>query len=127
MRSPPWEGVTDLYRQDICRGGIPNIGFNEWGIAGMTGNNRVEDIPAMLQRYPLMNSYWDDEKRASNLEKIIVPAYIVASWTNDIHTLGTLDGFRQISSRDKWLRVHNTHEWPDYYTPENVDDFASLL
>ncbi len=122
----PWEGITDLYRQDICRGGIPNSGFNEQAIAGMTGKNRVEDIPAMLRKYPLMNSYWQDEKTAT-LENINTPAYIVASWTNDIHVFGTFDGFRRISSKDKWLRVHNTHEWPDYYTPENVEDLRRFF
>lgn len=73
----------------------------------------------MIRKYPLMNGYWED--KAARVEKIKIPAYVVASWTNLLHSRGTLDGFRRLSSNDKWLRVHNTHEWGDYYTPENVE------
>ena len=44
-----------------------------------------------------------------------VPAYIVASYSNMIHTPGTFRGWRRIASTEKWLRIHNTMEWPDYY------------
>ena len=121
----PWEGVSDLYRQDILRGGILNIGFNEMVTSTMRGQNRVEDLPAMSQKYPLMNAYWED--KSAKLKKINVPAYVVASWSNDLHTLGTLEGFRRISSKEKWLRVHNSHEWADYYEPENVDDLRRFF
>jgi len=121
----PWEGLSNLYREDVLRGGIPNIGFNELIISSMRGKNYIEDIPAMVERYPFINDYWDD--KSARLENINLPAYIVASWTNDLHTFGTLEGFRRISSKEKWLRIHNTHEWPDYYTPENVEDLRRFF
>jgi len=121
----PWEGLSDLYRQDVVRGGIPNTGFNNVVISSLKGKSRVEDISAMVQRYPLMNPYWED--KSAKLERIRVPAYVVASWTNDLHTLGSLEGFRRIPSQNKWLRVHNTHEWADYYTPENVEDLQRFF
>lgn len=121
----PWEGLSDLYREDVLRGGIPNIGFNDVIINSMRGKNYIEDIPAMVQKYPLMNEYW--EGKSAHLENIKIPAYIVASWTNDLHTFGTLEGFRRISSKEKWLRIHNTHEWADYYTPENVEDLRRFF
>jgi predicted acyl esterase len=121
----PWEGLVDAYRNDLGRGGIPDFGFCERITLRMRGKNRVEDVPAMIQKYPLMNDYWED--KAAKLEKIDVPAYVVASWTNMIHTHGTLEGFRRISSKDKWLRVHNTQEWPDYYTLENVEDLRRFF
>ena len=121
----PWEGLCDQYREDVARGGIPNAEFCAWVIQRMRGKNRVEDVPAMLRKYPLMNGYWEDKR--AKLEKIEVPAYVVASWTSGIHTHGTFDGFRRISSKDKWLRVHNTQEWPDYYTPENVEDLRRFF
>lgn len=34
----PWEGMTDLYAQNVCRGGVPNAAFGELiarGFAGM--------------------------------------------------------------------------------------------
>lgn len=121
----PWEGLSDLYREDVLRGGIPNIGFNEIMIKSLRGKNYVEDIPAMVQKYPFINDYWED--KIACIEKIKVPAYVVASWTNDLHTFGTLEAFRRVSSGEKWLRVHNTHEWSDYYTPENVEDLRRFF
>lgn len=121
----PWEGWTDFYRADVLRGGILNVGFCEMVLSELRGRNRVEDIPYMAQRYPLMNTYWED--KSAKLERITVPAYVVASWTNPIHSWGTLEGFRRISSKEKWLRVHNTNEWYDYYTPENVEDLRRFF
>jgi len=121
----PWEGLVDAYRNDLGRGGIPDFGFCERITSRMRGKNRVEDVPTMIQKYLLINAYWED--KAAKLERIEVPAYIVASWTNMIHTHGTLEGFRRISSKDKWLRVHNTQEWPDYYALENIEELRRFF
>jgi predicted acyl esterase len=119
----PWEGWTDFFRCDVVRGGIPDIGFNEHMLSLFSGHGRVEDVPAMVRRYPLMNAYWAD--KIPQLENIRIPAYVVGSWTNLIHGIGTLAGFRQIASNDKWLRVHNSHEWADYY--RNADDLRRFF
>jgi hypothetical protein len=116
----PWEGLSDFYREHGTRGGIPDTGFNDLVMLHLYGNNRIEDLSGMIRKYPMMNSYW--EGKAADLERIEVPAYVVASWTNELHTHGTFEGFRRLSSEHKWLRVHNTHEWFDYYASENVDD-----
>ncbi|HJX03260.1 MAG TPA: CocE/NonD family hydrolase, partial [Dehalococcoidia bacterium] len=121
----PWEGLTDLYREDIARGGIIDYAFNEMMIARQPGKNRVEDIPAMIRKYPLMNSYWEDKR--AKLEKIKVPAYVVGSWTNSLHSPGSMSGFAGISSRDKWLRVHNMAEWTDYYAQGNIEDLRRFF
>ncbi|OGN87241.1 MAG: hypothetical protein A2158_02600 [Chloroflexi bacterium RBG_13_46_14] len=105
----PWEGHIDLYRYDVLRGGIRDTAFNNFNTSTQIGMNRIEDMAAMAEKYPLMNAYWKD--KAPELEKITVPAYIVASWGGH----QTIDAFRRISSNEKWLRVHNTGEWPDYY------------
>ena len=105
----PWEGHIDLYRCDVLRGGIPDTAFNNMNTGTQIGLNRIEDMTAMVQKYPLMNGYWQD--KAPQLEKIAMPAYVVASWGGH----HTIDAFRRISSREKWLRLHNTGEWPDYY------------
>lgn len=64
----------------------------------------------MTERHPLWNAYW--EERRAKVEDIDCPLYVVASWTNALHTSGTFRGFRDAGSHQKWLRVHNTHEWP---------------
>jgi len=116
----PWEGMTDLYRYDICQGGMPDSTFNSIILSHFSGHNYAEDIPAMLRKYPLMNAYWED--KAARLGRIKVPAYVTASYTSMLHTQGTFEGFRKISSVQKWLRVHNTNEWYDYYSAESVED-----
>ncbi|NNJ98887.1 MAG: CocE/NonD family hydrolase, partial [Desulfatitalea sp.] len=116
----PWEGMTDLYRDISNRGGIPDGDFPEWIASHLYGNNRTADVPAMVDRYPMMNSFW--KSQIPELEKINIPAYIVASYTNPVHTRGTLEGFRKIDTQEKWLRIHNTQEWLDYYEPKYIDD-----
>jgi len=120
----PWEGFNDFYRDSICIGGVPEVGFIEMALQMMCGPNRVEDNGSMIKKYPLMNAYWND--RIACVENIEIPAYVVASY-NPLHTHGTFDAFRRLSSHDKWLRVHNTQEWPDYYNPENIEDLRRFF
>lgn len=56
-----------------------------------------------------------------------MPAYVVASYSNTLHTAGTFRGWRRIASPDKWLRIHNTQEWPDYYDEANVEDLRRFF
>ena len=118
----PWEGFDDHYRECLCIGGVPEVGFNGRGRA--YGPERGENILTMIRKYPLMNGYWED--KIAQVEKIDIPAYVVASW-NPLHTHGTFSAYRRLLSHDKWLRVHNTQEWPDYYSPENVEDLRRFF
>ena len=117
----PWEGQSSVYKV----GGIPDVGFGEIITNSLSGKNRVEDAPAMIWKYPFMNGYWED--KTPKLEKISVAAYVVASWTNPLHTHGTLDAFKRIVSEDKWLRVHNTQEWPDFYDPKYTQELRRFF
>lgn len=119
----PCEGWTDLYRCDVVRGGIPDVGFNDFMLSKFAGGGGVEDIPAMVRSAPLMNAYWQD--KIPDLGSITVPAYVISSWTNLIHSIGTMDGWRGIASSQKWLRVHNTHEWTHYY--READDLRRFF
>ncbi|KAF7556565.1 hypothetical protein G7Z17_g1300 [Cylindrodendrum hubeiense] len=121
----PWEGLTDVYRDTSNPGGVPAPGFGEAILTTFSGDNFVEDAARTGVNFPLINPYWKD--KIARLEKITIPAYIVASYTNVAHTRGTLDAFRKISSKQKWLRVHNTYEWPDYYEPEHVADLTKFF
>jgi predicted acyl esterase len=78
----------------------------------------------MCYEYPVWNDYWDFIR--PKLEKINCPLYIVAGWTNPLHVNGTFRAWETISSNEKWLRVHNTHEWPDLYDPANVEDLRKF-
>lgn len=122
----PWEGFCDHFRESSHRGGIPMPEFPEMIAETFSSvHGMLEDQPRMIVEYPYMCDYWRD--KAARLENITVPAYVVASYTNSVHTHGTFAGYRRISSPEKWLRVHNTNEWYDYYTPENVEDLRRFF
>jgi predicted acyl esterase len=120
----PCEGFSDVYRDLVMRGGMPDVGFAErLQKNSYAGHNRREDILAEVQRYPLMNHLWED--KTARFDRITVPAYVVASYSNTLHTTGTFRAWRRIRSTEKWLRIHNTQEWPDYYA--NVEDLRRFF
>ncbi|RSM05436.1 hypothetical protein CDV31_009588 [Fusarium ambrosium] len=121
----PWEGATDILRAAATSLGIGNLGFEEAIITTFSGNNYVEDSPRMYLNGTFYNKYW--KNRNPQLSNITVPAYVVASYTNLVHTHGTFDGFRNILSKNKWLRVHNSHEWPDFYQTEHTEELRRFF
>ncbi|WP_372983698.1 CocE/NonD family hydrolase [Microbacterium sp.] len=122
----PWEGVSDVYRDLVKRGGMPDIGFaRQLQEGSFFGRNRKEDILREVEEYPLINELWEDKIPA--FDRITVPAYVVASYSNTLHTAGTFRAWRRIASEEKWLRIHNTQEWPDYYDERNVEDLRRFF
>jgi predicted acyl esterase len=111
----PWEGHADMYVDEYMRGGIPHISIVRQKMC--FGNNEMEDLPRAMDEYPLFNWYWEDKR--ADFTKVELPAYVVAGYCSRVHTRGTFEGFRTISSKEKWLRVHNTQEWRDLYTHDD--------
>jgi hypothetical protein len=89
--------------------------------------NELEDLSTTLKKTGgLWNPYWED--KMSNPDQINVPVYVVASWTNPVHTPGTFRAFRMIpDSTPKWLRVNNSQEWPDYYSDSSCRDLKRFF
>ncbi|GGM94356.1 hydrolase [Lentzea pudingi] len=122
----PWEGVSDVYRDLVLRGGMPDHGFaQQLRDYSFWGKSRKEDIIAEADQYPLMTDLW--ENKIPQFDQITVPAYVVASYSNTLHTAGTFRAWRRIASEDKWLRIHNTQEWPDYYDEANREDLRRFF
>lgn len=68
----------------------------------------------------MIESYW--QSKALDLEAIDLPAFVVASWSDHgLHSRGTLEAYRRISSAEKCLLVHGQKKWRHYYDPENVE------
>ena len=116
----PWEGWHDFYREVVRHGGIPETEFwgylpTRWGFS----TTRIEDMKRETQEHPFFDSFWASKN--ADLSKIKVPAYVVASWTDQgLHTRGTLEAFGKISSPQKWLEVHGRKKWATYYAEESV-------
>lgn len=123
----PWEGWSDTYREVVRHGGIPETSFwpyiwDRWGAS--TG--QIEDLERETREHPFFDEFW--ASKAADLERITVPAFVVASWSDQgLHTRGTLEGFRRISSQQKWLLVHGRKKWAEYYLPANVQRQAEFF
>ncbi|MBM4764589.1 CocE/NonD family hydrolase [Bacillus sp. B15-48] len=120
----PWEGCSDLYREFICEGGIPAVGFNKFVMQDIYGPGLIEDHPAMAEKYPTINAYW--ESKIAKFDKIKIPAYVCGGWSH-LHLRGSINGWRKIRSPKKWLRVHRDFEWPDAYSNENLEDLKKFF
>lgn len=117
----PWEGTSDIYRELMCWGGIPEVGFNGMLVGDVLtiGPGYAEDYVNMARRFPLMNAYWDD--KVPHFENIEIPVYATLGWCH-FHLRGATEAFQSIASRDKWLRCHRDFEWIDDFYPENLAD-----
>jgi len=120
----PWEGVVDQYGELSCIGGIPECGFLPYLVYSFYGKNYMEDFYLMSKESPCKDEYWCDKDPV--LENIEVPAYITAGWTH-FHLRGSVNGFRHISSKQKWIRIHRDFEWADYYARENIADLTMFF
>lgn len=119
----PWEGNTDFYRDTLARGGVPYPYDAMWKVLqdSMVGRTGAEAPISMLEQYPLYNEYWDDKN--VKLEKINVPAYVLASFSSALHTTGSVRGYHDISSKDKWYVA----SYPSYSTKTTHTDITGFV
>jgi predicted acyl esterase len=111
----PWEGWSDCYRERGFHGGIPETKMVPWAQWSTSFSlTRSEEFVKTAKAHPLLDDYW--KGKSADLSKITAPAYIVADWGDQgLHTRGTIEGFRQASSKYKWLEVHGRKKWQYYY------------
>ena len=66
-----------------------------------------------MAAHPLYDEYWASKE--TDLEAIEAPIFIVASWSDQgFHTRGTLEAYKRVSSKQKWLDVHGRKKWAYY-------------
>jgi predicted acyl esterase len=144
----PWEGAHDAYRDVLRHGGIlSNVFPTEWAkrqvIPVQNGNagshfrdmddgspvggprvlsdeelerNRV-DMLAEALKHPLDGPHY--RERTARLEEIAVPLLSGANWGGfGLHSRGNFDGFREASSPQKWLEVHQGDHIAPFYEEE---------
>ena len=114
----PMEALVDPYRDLIARGGMPyNPAFHQLILSGFAGPESAENMPAMIEKRPLYDDYWDSKViKTENIEDI--PMYLTASYSSMLHSRGSFHTFRTAKTARKWLRVHASQEWHDLYRPE---------
>jgi len=124
----PWEGFNDFYREHVTHGGMPDTNFYReiWGrrMNSQTGfisrDATAEDSVAEQKNRPLMDEFW--KSKHPDLTKINTAILAVASWaTAGLHTRGSIEGYKQASSINKWLYGHGRKEWETYYAREGIE------
>lgn len=124
----PTEGLADGYRDLAFIGGIPDSNFIERlqvNHVSATGAKR-EDLIKEMAAYPLADAdVWQD--KVADSSKITVPAFVIASYSNTLHTMGTFRSWRTLGSTEKWLRIHDRQEWPYYYDEENTEELRRFF
>ncbi|SDT54414.1 hypothetical protein SAMN05444162_4882 [Paenibacillaceae bacterium GAS479] len=120
----PVEGFGDAYRDLIRRGGILDVNFaSRLQVNHVHAGKPVrrEDVHDEGLKYPFANcELWED--KIAKFENITCPAYVVASYSNTLHTPGTFRAWRSMPKENKWLRIHDNQEWPDFYKEEQQED-----
>ncbi|CEL00441.1 Putative X-pro dipeptidyl-peptidase c-terminal non-catalytic domain-containing protein [Aspergillus calidoustus] len=111
----PWEGCGDLYREQFARGGIYGGDLFDHLIVKymLRGRNGMESFRKMFEKHPLANDWWNDKR--PDMKKINIPTYITATYTNTMHGMGSLRGWLEVQSAQKWLRWHPYQEWFDLW------------
>lgn len=121
----PWEGTSDMYRESLYEGGIPATTFVGMVNKEAVGPNFIDNTALNAEKYPFIDCpYWKDKDPIWN--KITQPVYITACW-NHFHLRGSINGFRKVKSKKKWLRAHRNFEWPDAYSNENLQDLERFF
>lgn len=123
----PWEACGDLYREQFVRGGAWDNGLFDFITEHVIrGKNGIEDFKEMYRRSQTMNPYWDDKR--ANIENIQIPTYVVASYSSFVHTMGSIRGWMQVDTKDKWLRWDPYQEWYDLWSvQESIDELAHFF
>lgn len=117
----PWEGLSDMYRESFRPGGIPFTVFGLMIYGSMRSDiSLVEDPVPQIRNLPTMNNYWRD--RIADFSKIKIPAYVGAGFQHPMHLRGTVEAYRKIRTRNKWIRFHREFEWPDFNDPKYRED-----
>ncbi|KAJ4246877.1 hypothetical protein NW762_013429 [Fusarium torreyae] len=121
----PLEGLSDVYRESLCRGGVPYLPFWEFLGFNLWSDEEREDVISMIKTYPLMNEYWEDKRAKAHL--IDVPAYVLTSMSTGLHTVGSTRCYEDIPHEKKWLRMNPTQEWHDLYQEDTIADLKRFL
>jgi predicted acyl esterase len=116
----PWEGFSDVYRDVGYAGGVRDDGFLPFWApltekAGRTGSSLRDEQLA----HPDFDDFW--ASLVPDLERIEVPALICASFSDQgLHTRGSFEAYRRISSKYRYLFTHRGGKWSTYYGPESL-------
>ncbi|MFE7276800.1 CocE/NonD family hydrolase [Streptomyces sp. NPDC057623] len=87
--------------------------------------NRV-DYPGEILAHPLLDEW--HQARTADLAAIDLPALVVANWGGlGLQSRGTINGWKGLSSPEKWLLVEDGSYFFTFFTPERVALFRAFF
>lgn len=123
----PWEGMTDVYRDLINAGGVPQDGFLSYWfpleVKPALTTGKPEDFFAnepwvsseWIRKNPLYTDLWAE--KAAPLEAIDIPILTCVSFSDvGVHGGGAYRGFMDVKSEQKWMYTHRQLKWDNYYS-----------
>lgn len=146
----PWEGAADYYREVAYHGGILSDFVFPWYPRSVvstqygrgerakwrnrhTGQlvagdetlseeelaSRRADMGQWILDRPLDSAEY--RERSAAWDRITVPLLSAGNWGGQgLHPRGNVDGFVRSASKQKWLEMHGSAHWGEYYTPYGV-------
>lgn len=124
----PWEACSDLFREQFGRGGMWNGAAFDWITdTFIQGRHGIEDFKEMYRRSEgLRNAHWDDKR--PDLSRIKIPTYLTGSYSSPIHPIGSIRGWLEIASQDKWFRMCPWQEWYDLWVErESAEELQAFF
>jgi uncharacterized protein len=111
----PWDAASDVYRECVFTGGIP-LGplTHNWMLITGFGLGEIEDNEAATFEHPMFDEYW--KARVADWSKVIVPTYAVTEWSNNLHLRGTLEAWKLLGAKCKYLDINGGKEWAEFYS-----------
>ena len=131
----PWEGFSNLYRDAVFHGGIFNSGFMGYWLNHVRARQLLEHtrdsnpngIEDNLLWESMVNNldtdYWGTVRARPDLPSIKIPVYSVGNWGGwKLHLRGNVEGYSQVSSKFKKLRLHTGGHTEAFYSDEGQQD-----
>jgi predicted acyl esterase len=121
----PWEGQTDAFREVLYHGGIPETAFSSFWINKIKKEANTNVGPPKFLFEFIHKRPWLFKKLQSaegiDFSQVDIPVLIAATWSDHgLHTRGSFEAFKKISSQDKWLYTHGQPKWSTYYSDDAI-------
>jgi len=112
----PWEGLTDIYRDLTCPGGVRETGFFWlWSRLVNRSTRQAYALGPMRKEHPLRDDFW--RSLAPDLSAIKVPMLVCGSFSdNNLHSRGSIRAFTRGGSTHARLYTHRAGKWATFYS-----------
>lgn len=123
----PWEGLSDIYRDLAYPGGVREDGFTiMWSALTNRGCRMTEKVREEFVARPDIDDWYD--AHTPDLAAIEVPMLVCGSFSDhSLHTRGSFEAFRRVSSPQRWLYTHRDGKWAAFYSAEAIAAQAAFF